>query len=532
MATAHPGKWEIVLQSNCVLNTQVVATNSGLIYNPNFSGPLKWRVIYFFASDYVPGTQSVRTCIWDPNNNDITPRDFPNWPPPYAEDPPFLHCSGMAMLADGRVIAGGGHRVPFIDPGRGLPFTYIFEPLNNRWIIPTNPLTGEPHAMADGRWYPCLIILGAGQGFGKVIAMSGYRYESSSPGQSVVNNDPEIYDPINGWSLMQFPDQAKQPFNDIYPSAHVIPAGAFAGKVFFSLPMLQAYIFDPFVISDQPYWVPVGQVRETNPSILGASVLLPLLPPYNSSKVVIMGGGGWESPALNTVETINLTDTSPLWAPVQSMYYARFSPIAITLPTDKILVIGGAGESYFDKPVMTAELLDASDPSNANWTWTLLPAMMAEPIGLRGLHSVGHLLPDGRIFVSGGGENNNLTIEIYSPGYLLDFREGERPVINSAPDNISYGQPFTIETSHQITAIRLIRIGAMTHSINTDQRSIGLVVPDPDLSLGGIRYILTAPPNANIAPPGFYMLFVLRDKRYSISGESMLPSIAKIVKLT
>jgi len=42
---------------------------------------------------------------------------------------------------------------------------------------------------------------------------------------------------------------------------------------------------------------------------------------------------------------------------------------------------------------------------------------------------------------------------------------------------------------------------------------------------------VTAPLDRYIAPPGYYMLFLLQNKSQSISGELRIPSIAKIVKL-
>ena len=51
-------------------------------------------------------------------------------------------------------------------------------------------------------------------------------------------------------------------------------------------------------------------------------------------------------------------------------------------------------------------------------------------------------------------------------------------------------------------------------------------------SNGSYTYTVSPPPNANIAPPGIYMLFALRHKNQSLSGETMIPSVAKIVKLS
>jgi hypothetical protein len=117
-------------------------------------------------------------------------------------------------------------------------------------------------------------------------------------------------------------------------------------------------------------------------------------------------------------------------------------------------------------------------------------------------------------------ENN---IELYSPGYLF---EGERPEITSAPDTIHYGTSFEIEVSHSIDRIRLIRLGAATHGVDMDQRSVGLSFNPTNGS-----FMVTAPANANVAPPGMYMLFVLRPKSASLTGETRIPSVAKVVNV-
>lgn len=78
--------------------------------------------------------------------------------------------------------------------------------------------------------------------------------------------------------------------------------------------------------------------------------------------------------------------------------------------------------------------------------------------------------------------------------------------------------------------ILIIRLASMKHSTDTDQRSVGLCfTPGPQNHV--YPYNIPAPANANIAPPGYYMLFVLRPKSQSISGQTMIPSVAKIVKV-
>lgn len=109
--------------------------------------------------------------------------------------------------------------------------------------------------------------------------------------------------------------------------------------------------------------------------------------------------------------------------------------------------------------------------------------------------------------------------------------EGERREITLCPQNITYGSQFTINTNMPIAAVRLIRFGSMTHSTDTDQRSVGLsFTAGPQNHV--YPYNVSAPADADIAPPGLYMLFVLRAKSQSLSGQTAIPSIAKIVKIS
>lgn len=543
MAAPHPGKWETVLEDfqclnpssirKSVLNTQQTAIHACITYNP---APVrKWKVLYFFAGE-LEGS-NVKSRIWDPNASvdkpPISSKVIPNWSGPET-DLPLMICSGHCHLPDGKILFAGETRPQVNFKNRGLPYTYIFNPTTEQWSIAGAP--GPVHRMADGRWYPNLTTLGAGQGYGKVLAMSGYRFEFDVNENPVVNKDPQIYDPnppSAGWSFIGNqptpPPEATQPFEDLYTGSYVIPYGAYAGKIFYSMPMTQAYVFDPFFSGPVPnggYWTAIGQARSIY-RYAGNSVLLPLLPGSTSAKVLILGGGNKPNggqPGTKTAELIDLGSGNPSWSTVNPMFFARRNANAVILPDDTILVVGGNNKDEHDEPVYTAERFD---PATGNWA--LLPAMNY----FRTYHSVAILLPDGRVWVSGSTypgtvqETWQKNIEIYSPGYLF---EGAQPDITTWPDNITYGNQFSIDVSLPIAAIRLIRLGSLTHSTEMDQRSVGLTFSAGDPN-GTNPYTVNAPANANIAPPGYYMLFVLRHKQYSLSGQTMIPSMAKIVKL-
>src|SRR5439155_12720977 len=116
----------------------------------------------------------------------------------------------------------------------------------------------------------------------------------------------------------------------------------------------------------------------------------------------------------------------------------------------------------------------------------------------------------------------NQYVEIYQPAYLFDSSgaPATRPSITSAPSSVSYGNQFTVQTpdASTISSVVLVRNGAVTHSFNTDQRLIGL-----SFTIGSGALTVTGPPDGNIAPPGYYMLFIL--------NSSGVPSIASFVQL-
>jgi PKD repeat protein len=111
-------------------------------------------------------------------------------------------------------------------------------------------------------------------------------------------------------------------------------------------------------------------------------------------------------------------------------------------------------------------------------------------------------------------------IEIYSPAYL--FTGTQRPTIAGVtPGTISYGGTFQVQTpdAANIASVVLVRPGSQTHAFDMDQRLVGLTY-----SAGSGALSVTAPANGNIAPPGYYMLFIL--------NAAGVPSVATFVRLS
>jgi hypothetical protein len=95
-----------------------------------------------------------------------------------------------------------------------------------------------------------------------------------------------------------------------------------------------------------------------------------------------------------------------------------------------------------------------------------------------------------------------------------------RPAITGAPMSVRYGANFPVEFSGgPISEAVLMGLGSMTHSFDTNQRAIQLAIA----SAGPASAQLTAPANAQTAPAGYYMLFVLDQNR--------VPSVARMVQV-
>jgi len=197
------------------------------------------------------------------------------------------------------------------------------------------------------------------------------------------------------------------------------------------------------------------------------------------------------------------------------MAFPRTEHNLTVLPDGTVLVTGGSRNS--DVGDTAGAVLEAELWSPTTETWTAMAAMRTP----RMYHSTALLLPDGRVLVAGGGrdfpEVDQPSAEIYSPPYLF---KGPRPAISSAPTSIHYATAFSVTTPDgaRIAAVSLVRLGAVTHAFNENQRFVPVTFQP---GAGGLT--VQAPANANLAPPGNYMLFLV--------NANGVPSVAAMVSL-
>lgn len=412
-----------------------------------------------------------------------------------------INCAGHAFLSDGRLVVNGGIGATFA----GHPVTWVFNATDRSWE--------SVEEMAEDRYYPSTLTLPDGD----VLTLSG-NLADGFPATTV-----ERFEGGTGtWETMPGADREM----DMYPRVHVLPDGRVVRvgqerATLFLDPGTGTWSDGPLALHGQRWG--------------GTSALLPGL-----DRVLVVGGGsmglGGEggdtagllrddtdgvlenlvdgtvqgtSPATNTAEVLDLSGETPVWREVGSMLFDRRDHSATILADGSVAVFGGA---YGFEPIPgwgeTALTPERFDPTSETWS------LLAPPERHRGYHQASVLLPDGRVLVAGGdfewgtGTTEPIlvhTAELYSPPYLF---QGPRPVITDAPATVGYGGSFAV-ASHDaasIDQVALVRLGSVTHSVNTDQRFVTL-----DFERHGNALVVDGPVDGAQAPPGPYFLVVLDD---------------------
>ena len=199
------------------------------------------------------------------------------------------------------------------------------------------------------------------------------------------------------------------------------------------------------------------------------------------------------------------------------MALARRHHNLTALPTGEVLATGGVAGTTFDDVSTGVHAAEVWNPEYRS-SWTVL----ASNAVTRGYHGTSLLLPDGRVLNAGSGEGagapDEFNAELFSPPYLVPRTRGRRSP--ARPRAINYGGQFRVETpdAATITHVSLIRLGAVTHAFDENQRFQRLAFTADATGL-----TVTAPTSSNRAPPGHYMVFIL-------NGNDV-PSVAKIVRI-
>jgi len=433
------------------------------------------KVLVVAGSGNVATETNYRAALWDPQTGSITTQPL-TWD---------MFCNAMVVLPDGRVFVNGG-TIQY-DPFKGQPKNAVYDPATGIFTDVQN--------MAHGRWYPTTTTLGDG----RVLTFSGLLETSGT------NTTVEIFTAGSGWS----PQYSAGWTPPLYPRLHLLPNG----NVFYSGSGTGSRTFNT---TSNTWSAVMATTNYPNSRSYGTSVLLPLTPANGYRPRVMIFGGG--NPATATTEIIDLGASTPQWQYGPSMSQPRIEMNATILPNGKILATGG---STNDEDTATASYnADLYDPNSNSFSSADVNAFP------RLYHSGSLLLPDGTVALAGGNPSRvsyKQHLEISPPAYLFnaDGSAATRPTITSlSGSTFVYGAGFQIQTpdAANITSVVLVRPGAPTHAFDMDQRLVGL-----SYTAGAGVLNVTAPPNGNIAPPGYYMLFIL--------NSAGVPSIAPFVRL-
>ncbi|HKD82716.1 MAG TPA: carboxypeptidase regulatory-like domain-containing protein [Candidatus Angelobacter sp.] len=406
--------------------------------------------------------ESLTPHIWDPGTNTFTTTASSSY---------ALFCAGHTQLADGTIFIVGGHIADFT----GFPHSVIYDSGKNTF-------SAQPD-MNTGRWYPTATELPNGD----VLVVSGDINSNTN-----VDTLPQVFQmSTHTWRNLTTAQLALP----LYPNMLLAPNG----MVFNAGPSVQSRYLST---SGTGAWSNVavhvfGGTRDYGPAVM-----------YDTGKVLVVGG---DDPPTATAETIDLTAATPAWKSTGSMHSARRQHNAVILPDGKVFIVGGSSGSGFDNSSAPVAPTEMWNPATGTFT------VMASIATYRGYHSTALLLPDGRV-LSAGGNVGGPNAQLFSPPYLF---AGARPSIASAPTSASYGQTVFIGSpdAASISQVTFLRAGSVTHTNDMSARFMHLTFTKTSTGLN-----VTMPANANLAPPGFYLLFILNG--------SGVPSVGSIVQMS
>ncbi|PLN86200.1 galactose oxidase [Aspergillus taichungensis] len=438
----------------------------------------------------------TQTARWNPDRKTVTQRKVD-------ETDHDMFCSGISSDVDGNVLVFGGNDAIKIS---------LYNTTTHEWQ--------RRSGMASLRGYESSTMCSDGRIFSIGGSFSGETGGSSKDG--------EIYDPKTDSSKMlpgaQVDDMLTADRRQYRMDNHAWLFGWKDGYVFQAGP------------SDQMNWygtrasgsTTFAGMRGDQDAMCGNAVM------YDEGKILGFGGSRYYETQPAIASTYILTLTEPK-APVHvdqapSMKYTRTFHTSVVLPDGSVFTHGGqdVGLPFNESGThFTPERFvpDTSSVQGGRWE-ELLPNNVP-----RVYHSIAMLLQDGTVFTGGGGlcgdcAANHFDAQIYTPPYLLNddgSKKTNRPVINSvSPAGGPPGTTITIQTDRPVNSkASIIRYGSATHTVDTDQRRVGVRLSRQ--SSGTNTYSFEIPEEPGVATPGYYMLFVL--------DNSGVPSVSKNVQV-
>jgi hypothetical protein len=440
-----------------------------------------------YATGGMKGQPKTMVDTWNP----VTDTHTTTW-----ETKTDMFGAGHDLLPDGRLFVSGGSETG--PDWYGIKDNHVFK--DGVWTAVSS--------MQVPRWYPTVTTLGSGEVLvsGGVVALG--------ENNSYINTDlSEIWNPkTDTWRTLSAKLEVP-----LYPRMQVAPDG----RVVMTGPASDVMRLDT---NGAGSWTNLGK-RDNINRVYGSAVL------YDEGKVLELGGSNPQDPDFDLREGSSSTKVIDLRTgqvrDTGAMRFGRRNQNATVLPDQTVFVNGGNTEGNGGGRMQKeSELWEPSKDA--------FRLLASESIG-RPYHSVALLLPDARVFSAGGYDSAPFpnsdpkyrplykNAQIFNPPYLYgpDGKLAPRPEILEAPGQLAYDQAFTVRVDkpEQIAKACLIRLGSVTHAFNFGQRFVKL-----ELQNVAGKLEMRSPKNANLAPPGFYHLFVL--------DQNGVPSIAKTVRLS
>ncbi|XP_071911020.1 putative aldehyde oxidase Art an 7 [Coffea arabica] len=504
--TNFRGRWEIhsenagvsAMQFQLLPNNKAVwfdTTNlgpSGLQFDPPYCHPnfnnASLIDCYAHAVEYDTETGSVRPLKFS----------FDPW------------CSSGGLAANGEIISTGGA----IEAMRAVR-TYT--------SCDNCEFQENQVALAENRWYSGQQTLEDGS-FLLVGGRDVFSYEIVP--QNQLQFEPRLF------QLPFLRETRDEKENNLYPFVYLLPDGnvyVFANS--------KSIILNPYT-GETIRQLPELAGGSRNYPVSGMSVLLPLQLSADGShnvdvEVMVCGGNAHDAfkyaenpprkflPALNDCNRLSLTQENADWDK-EIMPSRRTMGDALLLPTGDVLMLNGAkaGTSAWesaDDANFTPVLYRPSAAKGKRFK-TLKPTQIA-----RMYHSTSALLIDGKILVAGSNPHQfytfnvkyptELRVEKFTPPYLAPELDKHRPVIveDASDKQLKYGQQFVvnIKLDDQVDAsdikVTMYPPPFTTHGFSQSQRLLVLGLTQ----VTNQQITAVAPPSGKIAPPGYYMLFVV-----------------------
>ncbi|KAF7193724.1 WSC domain-containing protein [Pseudocercospora fuligena] len=358
----------------------------------------------------------------------------------------------------------------------------------------------EEIALLAGRWYPSAMMMPNGS----VLVMGGEEGSNGAPVPSL-----ELL-PATG-NLQECDYLRRTDPNNLYPFLINLPSGnIFVGYY------NEALLLDPVSLQ------PVRQLPNMPGSVNrpdsgrtypfeGTAVVMPQHAPFSDPLEVLICGGSNPGVAVALDNCITITPDVPgaNWT-IERMPSKRVLTMMTALPDGTFLISGGAhqgtaGFGLATDPNLNAVLYDPSKPVGKRMT------VMANTTIARLYHSEAVLLDDGRVLVSGSDPEDNVhpqeyRNEVFIPPFLMG--NPSRPEFNITDLDWSYGSSHALSILQPGAGgnyrVSLMGAVASTHGNSMGQRTYFL-----SASCSGSSCTVTAPPDGNTCPPGWFQLFLL-----------------------